>query len=171
VRFFAFGRVSEPCTCTLARNANLGSVTFNKVEYWHLDYQNSLVTTTDQAGTVTERYAYDPFGKRRYTNGSYDAAGNLILDWSDTTSGGSGRGYTGHEQLDDIGLTHMNGRIYDATLGRMLQAAPIIADLENLQHTNRYSYVWNNPFQWTDPTGYAGAGGLVTFVMAALYAR
>jgi RHS repeat-associated protein len=135
---------------------SLGSVTLNKVEYWHLDYQNSLTATTDQAGTITERYAYDPFGKRRYTNGSYDAAGNLILDWSATTSGGSGRGYTGHEQLDDIGLTHMNGRIYDATIGRMLQADPIVADLENLQHTNRYAYVWNNPFQWTDPTGYAG---------------
>lgn len=137
---------------------SLSAVTLNKVEYWHLDYQNSLTATTDQAGTITERYAYDPFGKRRYTNGSYDAAGNLILDWSATTSGGSGRGYTGHEQLDDIGLTHMNGRIYDATIGRMLQADPIVSDLENLQHTNRYAYVWNNPFQWTDPTGYAGVG-------------
>jgi len=27
-------------------------------------------------------------------------------------------GFTGHEQLDDVGLVHMNGRVYDPMLGR-----------------------------------------------------
>jgi len=30
---------------------------------------------------------------------------------------GAPSGYTGHKQLDDIGLTPMNGRIVDPTLG------------------------------------------------------
>ncbi|MCB1669398.1 MAG: hypothetical protein KDI24_13705 [Pseudomonadales bacterium] len=30
------------------------------------------------------------------------------------------RGYTGHEYLDDIGIIHMNGRIYDPKLEVLL---------------------------------------------------
>ena len=48
----------------------------------------------------------------------------------------------------------MNGRIYDPTLGRMLQADPFIQAPTNTQSYNRYSYVWNNPMSYTDPSGY-----------------
>ena len=46
------------------------------------------------------------------------------------------RGYTGHEQLDPIGLVHMNGRVYDPELGRFLSADPFIQDATNLQALN-----------------------------------
>jgi len=62
----------------------LGSTTLVKVEYWHQDHLGSLTTTTDHAGNITQRYAYDPFGKRRYPNGSYDEFGNVVSDWSPT---------------------------------------------------------------------------------------
>ena len=48
----------------------------------------------------------------------------------------------------------MNGRIYDPTLGRFLQADPHIQAPENSQSFNRYSYVLNNPLSYTDPSGY-----------------
>ncbi|MBU2988326.1 hypothetical protein KO525_02925 [Psychrosphaera sp. B3R10] len=48
----------------------------------------------------------------------------------------------------------MNGRIYDPTLGRFLQADPFIQAPSNLQNYNRYSYVLNNPMSYTDPSGY-----------------
>ncbi|MGS2724916.1 RHS repeat-associated core domain-containing protein [Porticoccus sp. GXU_MW_L64] len=48
----------------------------------------------------------------------------------------------------------MNGRIYDATAARFLQADPIIQDPLNTQSLNRYSYIWNNPLNGTDPSGY-----------------
>jgi RHS repeat-associated protein len=51
-------------------------------------------------------------------------------------------------------VIHMNGRIYDPTLGRMLQADPLIQSLGNTQSYNRYSYVLNNPLGYTDPSGY-----------------
>lgn len=65
------------------------------------------------------------------------------------------RGYTGHEQLDDSGLIHMNGRIYDPELGRMLSPDPFVQVPEYSQNFNRYSYVLNNPLNATDPTGYS----------------
>ena len=53
-----------------------------------------------------------------------------------------------------VGIIHMNGRIYDPQLGRMLQADPFIQAPGNTQSYNRYSYVLNNPLAYNDPSGY-----------------
>lgn len=124
-----------------------------KLEYWHKDVQGSLISSTDHNGTVTARYSYDPFGKRRAAGGAYDANGNLVIDWNNTNSG-TDRGYTGHEHLDDVGVIHMNGRIFDPRLGVFMQADPYIQDPMNLQNFNRYTYCYNNPMTCTDPSGY-----------------
>jgi RHS repeat-associated protein len=149
--------VSNAALPTLAAGAmappGLLNITLLKVEYWHKDHLGSLITTTDHTGAVTQRYAYDPFGKRRYTTGNYDASGALVIDWTSNTNNGTDRGYTGHEQLDDIGIVHMNGRLFDATLGRFLQGDPLIQDPSNLQNYNRYGYCFNNPMTCSDPSG------------------
>src|SRR5690606_25793483 len=64
------------------------------------------------------------------------------------------RGYTGHEQVDSMGLIHMNGRVYDPVIGRFLSADPFVQDATNSQSLNRYSYVMNNPLSMTDPSGF-----------------
>jgi RHS repeat-associated protein len=64
------------------------------------------------------------------------------------------RGYTGHEHLDFFGLINMNGRMYDPMLGRMLSPDPFVQAPTFSQSFNRYSYVWNNPLKFTDPSGY-----------------
>ena len=48
----------------------------------------------------------------------------------------------------------MGGRIYDAEIGRFLQADPFVQDRTNSQALNRYSYVLNNPLSYTDPSGF-----------------
>jgi len=131
----------------------LASITLVKVEYWHKDHLGSLAATTDHAAAVTARYAYDPFGKRRYPNGVYDVNGVLIADYSPAVNSGTDRGFSGHEMLDDDGRIHMNGRLYDPTLGVFLQGDPNIQALGNLQNYNRYGYCFNNPLNCTDPTG------------------
>jgi RHS repeat-associated protein len=65
------------------------------------------------------------------------------------------RGFTGHEHLAELGLIHMNGRIYDPVIGRFLQADPIIQAPHNAQSHNRYSYVMNNPLSMADPSGFS----------------
>ena len=64
------------------------------------------------------------------------------------------RGFTGHEHLDDFQLVHMNGRVYDPSLGRFMSADPFVQFAESTQGLNRYSYVNNNPLSFTDPSGY-----------------
>nr|WP_276597615.1 RHS repeat-associated core domain-containing protein [Pelomonas aquatica] len=158
--------------------AVLASVTVVKLEYWHKDHLGSLITTTDHYGAVTARYAYDPFGKRRYTNGTYDSFGTLIVDWSPTVNAGTDRGFTGHEHLDDVGIVHMNGRLFDPTLGVFMQADPLVQDPFNLQNYNRYGYCYNNPMGCTDPSGFCFLGcfwqpkhwGVVGKVVVAYFA-
>jgi RHS repeat-associated protein len=64
------------------------------------------------------------------------------------------RGFTGQEMLASVGLVHLNGRVYDPYIGRMMSADPVVGDPLNGQTWNRYSYVYNNPLAFTDPIGY-----------------
>lgn len=117
------------------------------VRYFHRDNLGSTAAVTDKDGIVVERLAYEPFGKRRFPNGTADP--NDTIHGQETE-----RGYTNHEHLDELGLIHMNGRIYDPLLGRFMSADPTIQSPYDLQSYNRYSYVLNNPLIYTDPTGY-----------------
>jgi RHS repeat-associated protein len=136
----------------------LSTLVVDKVEFWHQDGLGNLAATSDQAGAPTAHYAYDPFGKRRYTGGNYDALGSIQVDWNPATNNGTPRGFTGHEGLDNIGLVHMNGRLYDPTLGVFVQADPMVQDPTNLQNYNRYGYCYNSPLGCADPTGYCAFG-------------
>ncbi|MCQ8895616.1 hypothetical protein NQT62_04060 [Limnobacter humi] len=119
-----------------------------EIKYLHKDHLGSVVLVSNSTGGVQERYSYDTWGKRRNPDGTdYTANGGHLLGTTD-------RGYTGHEQLDHLGLVHMNGRIYDASAGRFMSADPFIAQPGNLQNYNRYAYVNNNPLSYTDPSGY-----------------
>lgn len=131
----------------------LANIILDEVEYWHKDPLGSLVSTSDQAGNVTARYEYDPFGKRRTASGQYDANGTVVIDWSDTVNNGDQRGYTGHQQLDDVGIVHMNGRTFDPYVGRFMQPDPLNQDPSNMQNFNRYGYCMNNPMTCMDPSG------------------
>jgi RHS repeat-associated protein len=129
--------------------------------YLHHDHLGSLVAVTDEGGTVVERLAYDPWGKRRLPDGNADPLGQLI---GQQTS----RGFTMHEHLDRLGAINMNGRIYDPTIGRFLSADPFIQSPSNLQSYNRYSYVLNNPLAYTDPSGHFSLKKLVRGIVAVV---
>jgi RHS repeat-associated protein len=64
------------------------------------------------------------------------------------------RGYTGHEHLDDVGLIHMNGRVYDPLVGRMLSPDPLVPSPGDAQSWNAYSYARNDPLGRIDPSGF-----------------
>ena len=63
-------------------------------------------------------------------------------------------GYTGHETDLESGLINMNARLFDPQIGRFISADIVIPDIYNPQSLNRYSYVLNNPFKYTDPSGH-----------------
>ncbi|MGI2028346.1 RHS repeat-associated core domain-containing protein [Endozoicomonas acroporae] len=128
------------------------STTISSVQLLFKDHLGSVHTIMDgNSMTVLQRQSFDPFGLRRDpTNWQVLLEEQLSLFNTQYTT----RGFTGHEQLDEVGLIHMNGRVYDAKLGRFLQADPFIQAVGNTQSFNRYSYVLNNPLNAVDPSGY-----------------
>ncbi len=121
--------------------------------FFYADQQGSPLVMQDDQGTNLERLAYEPYGKRRNPNGSDDP--NNAIDPVTTD-----RGYTGHQHLDEVGLIHMNGRIYDPVLARFISPDPLVQDPSHLLSYNRYGYAFNNPLGYSDPSGYWSIGGL-----------
>ena len=125
------------------------STTMPTALYMHVDHQGNVEAVTDQTGATVDRTSFDPFGARRLPTWAADP------DYTESKrSHPTDRGYTGHHQPDHLQLIHMNGRVYDPYLARFISADPYIQDPSNSQSLNRYSYVWNNPINSTDPSGY-----------------
>lgn len=136
---------------------NLGILQSTQEHYLHQDHLGSLSMITNTSGLVVKDFYYDPWGASRVPN-------NNITQWivdqpfKKIISTISSRGFTNHEHLDEVGLIHMNGRIYDSKIARFVQADPIIQNPLRVQSLNRYSYVWNNPLNATDPSGFQTTG-------------
>jgi RHS repeat-associated protein len=131
-----------------------GSTQTASLRYMHPDQLGSVAAISNEAGAVIERLAYDPWGKRRDKTGTSDVSDTLVGLSTD-------RGFTEHEHLDEMGIIHMNGRLYDPLIGRFMSADPFIQAPDMLQSYNRYSYVMNNPLNLTDPSGYLSWGGFL----------
>jgi len=116
------------------------------------DHLGSAVAVLDQNRVVLQRMSYDPWGRRRNTDGSDDIDTSL----GTLSNLHNHAGYTGQEQLDHLALVHLNGRIYDPITSRMISADPTVPDPSDTQHLNRYTYVSNNALTFVDPSGFAG---------------
>lgn len=124
--------------------------------YVHRDHLNSVDVITNQTGNVVDGFGYDPFGKRRLENWSGDITPAELYEIITNTHLRTSRGFTDHEHMDKVGIIHMNGRIYEPTIGRFLSADPIVQVPTYSQSYNRYSYVFNSPLSFTDPSGFSG---------------
>lgn len=114
------------------------------------DHLGSTDKITDASGGILVHLSYDAFGQRRGANWTGTPSGS---DWA-TIKATTQRGYTDHEQLDNLNLIHMNGRVYDPAIGRFQSADPYVPEPYNGQSFNRYSYVNNSPLNFTDPSGF-----------------
>jgi len=79
---------------------------------------------------------YYPYGETR--------SGSMTTD----------RQFTGQRRDYYIKLYDMGARMCDPELGRFISADSIIPNPANPQSLNRYSYVYNNPLKYHDPSGH-----------------
>ena len=105
------------------------------VKYQHTDALGSPVAVTNASGQVIERMDYEPWG--------------AVIG----KPGHNGIGYTGHVMDGLTGLTYMQQRYYDQSIGRFLSVDPVVADATNGVNINRYKYAANNPYRFVDPDG------------------
>jgi RHS repeat-associated protein len=130
----------------IAQRTTSADVGTSILDYIRYDQLGSVVETRGTDGS-RKQVRFDPFGSRIAPDGPPGRARNPNPRVS--------LGFTGQEMEDEIGLINMNGRIYDPHVMRFLSADPIVSQPGNSQWYNRYSYVGNSPFRWTDPSGFA----------------
>ncbi|MFV0391262.1 MAG: RHS repeat-associated core domain-containing protein [Paludibacteraceae bacterium] len=128
--------ISTPAGITAMRGYN-DVEDLEKIYYLHTDNLGSVQAITNESKAVVSSYYYTPWG------------GRVLLGGADITD----RGYTFHEHLTEFGLIDMNGRVYDPVLARFLSPDPYVQAPDYTQNFNRYSYCYNNPFKFTDPSG------------------
>jgi RHS repeat-associated protein len=93
------------------------------------DGVGSVTAWTDATGAAVGRVRYGAFGRPQSSGVSEDAVS-----------------FTGHQFDAATGLVYARARYYDPTLGRFLSQDPEAA-------INPYTYAFNAPFEFTDPTG------------------
>jgi hypothetical protein len=64
--------------------------------YFHTDNLGSISVITNETGAAVERDGYDTWGKRRFASGADDT--------NNTLTSQTPRGFTGQEELSDVGL-------------------------------------------------------------------
>ena len=122
----------------------------NTTNYTLRDHLGSLDKITNAVGNLTVALSYSAYGQRRGT----DWAGSpSASDWTHINAI-THRGFTGHEHLDNVGLIHMNGRVYQPSRGSFLSSDPFLDAMQATQAFNRYAYLGNGPVSGTDPTGF-----------------
>jgi RHS repeat-associated protein len=128
-----------------------------KLRYVLGDNQNSSETFLEAAtgagtgsSTVTNS-SFTAYGQRR---NAATWTGPPSNEEADALNKITRQGYTYQTVIGKMGLNHMNGRVQDAANGRFLSPDPYITDPDNTQNYNRYSYVYNNPATFMDPTGF-----------------
>ncbi len=123
--------------------------------YWlHQNHLNSARAMTDTAGNLVYKGQFDPHGQ-------------VLTEWSATGNTNlNTRKFTGYERDVATELDYANARTYTSNRSRFVQSDPISlgcgnrqpnilagVDQKNPQSLNRYSYVINDPINFTDPTG------------------
>jgi RHS repeat-associated protein len=117
----------------------------NTLYYTYCDYQGNLLAVTNEAGTVVDSLAYDPWGARRNPANWAEADARTTHLFT--------RGYTLHEHLDAFGLINMNGRVYDPAIAAFLSPDPFVQAPGDWVYYNRFGYCNFNPLIKTDPSG------------------
>lgn len=108
---------------------------------YHRDYIGSVIHVSDSNGDILNTYQYDSFGQAVTATESID---NPFR-------------FAGVVYDEESGLYYMKFRYYDPELGRFLTPDPYHFTGSG---PNLYTYVKNNPVNYSDPEGLFGVGAL-----------
>jgi RHS repeat-associated protein len=113
----------------------------NKVYFHHFDRTGSTLALTDSSGTVTDTYAYSPYGELLGHNGSSTQPFTFVGEYG--------------VRREDTGgaLYHMRARYYDAAAARFISREPLWPQLWEPKSINPYQYALLNPVSNVDLDG------------------
>jgi len=110
----------------------------NKVYFYHFDRIGSTLALTDPTGTVTDSYAYTPYGELLQHSGSNEQPFT----------------YAGRRGVRKEGTVYqMRARYYDPVTARFFSREPVWPDISDAGQLNPHQYALLNPVSNVDFTG------------------
>ena len=109
-----------------------------KIWYYIYDGHGSTRLLTNEAGRITDRYAYD-------------ACGNLLKKEGDTENDFL---YTGEQYNANTGLYYLRARYMDPSTGIFISMDSYQGSVYDQVSLHKYLYANANPVMFTDPSGY-----------------
>lgn len=120
----------------------------NAAYFYHFDQIGSTLALTNAAGTVTDAYAYDPYGRLVNRTGASAQPFTFVGQYGVRQEGASGA------------LYHMRARYYDAHTSRFISKDPVWPQIDDPHQLNPYQYAANQPLRYIDPLGLFLSNGL-----------
>ncbi len=106
---------------------------------WYLyNGHGDVVQLTNNTGAVTKEYEYDAFGNEKN------------IDVSDNNP----YRYCGEYFDKETGTIYLRARYYDPVMGRFINEDTYEGSIDNPLSLNLYTYCYNNPIRYIDPTGH-----------------
>jgi RHS repeat-associated protein len=108
-------------------------------QYFLNDALGSVRRVTNTGGAPTLTRGYEPYGKVSSSSGAGITAYGFAGEWTDNT-----------------GLIHLRARYYASGVGRFVSKDPWRGDAGRPMSYNGWLYVYANPTNLTDPSGWCG---------------
>ena len=106
--------------------------------YYTQNAHGDVVNLTDKDGKVTKSYRYDAFGIEKN------------IDENDTNA----FRYCGEYFDKETATVYLRARNYNPSIGRFISRDSYVGKNEEPLSLNRYTYCYNNPIAYIDPTGF-----------------
>ncbi|PKM94319.1 MAG: hypothetical protein CVU84_12750 [Firmicutes bacterium HGW-Firmicutes-1] len=110
----------------------------SETAYYFFNGHGDVTALINDQGTVIATYTYDAFGNHKVRTG---AADNPYR-------------YAGYQYDEGTGLYYLNARMYDSITARFMQEDSYLGKRSDSLSLNRYTYCYNNPIRYWDPTGH-----------------
>ena len=138
------------------------ALSFNGVRYYYVtSLQGDITAIVDQTGTVVTTYLYDAWGNHLHITGSLSA----------TVGRYNPLRYRGYVYDRETKLYYLQSRYYNPETGRFINGDGYVATGLDVLDNNMYTYCYNNPVMYPDPSGQIGiiggiiGGGVVVFFL------
>ncbi len=145
----AYGNVTAK---NIYGNSLISRSTVDETQFYLYNGRGDVVELSNASSVTIAQYTYDAFGNLLREGNEPDS------DTQENEGVDNPYRYKGYRYDEATGLYNLNGRLYDPEIARFTQEDNYYGNANEPLSLNRYTYTYNNPIRYWDPTGHAAEG-------------